>query len=463
MNSRRPSSFADDSIEPIERAGGLKLWRETVRLTDYANQIEQRFLTEPELPGCIVVGNHEIVGVISRKNLFKALSRPFAREVFMRRPVESLAEYIDRSPPIISADTLVSEAVRMAFQRHGDEAYEPVVVETPEGAGVLEVDLLMRTQSRLLIDALTLKENLLADVERTADELRLTLSDLEQTRDRLLASEQHLEKEVIRRTQELADSNAALLAQQVQIEKELEVARSLQQSILPSEFPRHPAFSGGAVMRAARMIGGDFYDMFMLDEHHLGVVVADVSGKGVPAALFMVQARTVMQDIAPAHRSPAACIEQINRVLEQRNPVSLFVTMVYAIIDCRSGHVRYCNAGHLAPYVMRSDDSLHQPSERSSPLVGLMPGAQFIDRSIQLDRGDSLLLITDGIPECFNTAGETFGEDRLHTLLGCCPRSEIGHTLDAIFAALDAFREDRPPSDDVTALMVHFKHQPLSA
>jgi sigma-B regulation protein RsbU (phosphoserine phosphatase) len=92
-----------------------------------------------------------------------------------------------------------------------------------------------------------------------------------------------------------------------------------------------------------------------------------------------------------------------------------------------------------------------------------MSGAQFIDRSIQLDPGDSLLLITDGIPECFNSAGEAFGDDRLNTLLGRCPRSEIGHTLDAIFAALDAFREDRPPSDDVTALMVHFNQQRLSA
>ena len=458
MTDRLTSNLLNDSVDPIERAGGLQLWRVNVRLTDHASEIEQRFLEEPELPGCMVIGAHgAIVGLISRKNLFKALSRPFAREVFVRRPVEALSEFIDTSPPVISPDTLIADAVARAFERTGDEAYEPLIVDTSEGAGVLEVDLLMRTQTRLLIEALQMKQTLLSNVERTADELRAALADLEQTRDRLLASEQHLEQEVLRRTQELADTNAALRDQQAQIDAELEVARSLQQSILPAEFPRHSAFSGKAVMRAARMIGGDFYDMFMLDANHLGMVVADVSGKGVPAALFMVLARTVMQDVAPSHRSPAACIEQINQILEQRNPVSLFVTMVYAILDIRTGQVRYCNAGHLAPYVLRADETLHKPSDRTSPLVGLLPRAQYADLSVDLACGDSLMLMTDGIPECFNPQGETFGEERLEQLLLGSSRSNIEGTLGEIFVALDAFRQERAPSDDVTALMVHYQ------
>ena len=178
--------------------------------------------------------------------------------------------------------------------------------------------------------------------------------------------------EVAARTQELAAINADLLQKQNQIDEELRVARTLQQSILPTAFPPHYAYQGHAFMRAARMIGGDFYDMFRLDDHRLGIVVADVSGKGVPAALFMVLVRTILQDLALRDLAPGACLAEANRQLIARNPLSLFVTVIYGIIDSRSGAFTFCSGGHIMPVCAAADGAVEAIKARAAPLLGLI-------------------------------------------------------------------------------------------
>jgi two-component system NtrC family sensor kinase len=241
-----------------------------------------------------------------------------------------------------------------------------------------------------------------------------------------------------------------------QINEELGVARTLQQSILPAAFPRHDCYQGHALMRAAHMIGGDFYDVFCLDEDRLGIVVADVSGKGVPAALFMVLVRTVLQELALRDMAPGACLAEANRQLIMRNPLSLFVTVIYGILDARTGLFTYCSGGHVMPYLLRAGGRVEVVTASASPVVGLIENANYRDLMITLKPGDGLLMVTDGVAECFNGAGEAFGEERLLAMLSSAGSIAIDGLLDTLIAELDQFAAGTQASDDVTALVVRF-------
>jgi len=277
--------------------------------------------------------------------------------------------------------------------------------------------------------------------------------------DRLLRHQAQLEAEVAARTRELAATNADLLQTQNQINEELRFARTLQQSILPAAFPSHEAYEGRAFMRAARMIGGDFYDMFRLDDDRLGIVVADVSGKGVPAALFMVLVRTVLLDLAIHGLAPGACLAEANRYLIERNPLSLFVTVLYGILDTRTGIFTFCSGGHPMPYVLRAGGGVEVVQARPAPLVGLLEGVAYPHLTVALQPGDGLLLVTDGVAECFNRNDEAFGEERLIALLTSAGPIAVDRLLDDLIAALDRFSQGVPASDDVTALAVRFLGQ----
>ena len=276
---------------------------------------------------------------------------------------------------------------------------------------------------------------------------------------RLLRHQAQLEAQVLARTQELVSTNADLVQAQNQINEELRFASTLQQSILPTAFPSHDAYQGHAFMRAARMIGGDFYDMFRLDDDRLGIVVADVSGKGVPAALFMVLVRTVLQELALRGLAPGACLAETNRHLIARNPLWLFVTVIYGILDVRTGVFTFCSGGHAMPYVLRAGGGVELVRERPAPLVGLLEGVPYRDLMVTLQPGDALLLVTDGVAECFNQHGEAFGEERLLELLESAGPIAAGRLLENLVAALDRFSDGVAASDDVTALMVRFLGQ----
>ena len=273
---------------------------------------------------------------------------------------------------------------------------------------------------------------------------------------RLLRHQARLEGEVEARTRELAAKNADLLHAQSQVNEELRVARELQQSILPTQFPPHAAYHGHAFMRAARMIGGDFYDIFALDDHRLGLVVADVSGKGVPAALFMVLVRTILQDLAMRGLPPGACLAEANRQLIARNPLSMFVTVVYGVMDVRSGLFTFCSGGHLMPYVLRADGSAQVVTGRAAPMLGLIEEARYAECTVELAPGDGILLLTDGVIECFNLGDEAFGEERLLQFLAAAGTLPVERLLDGLIQSLNTFSADCPVSDDVTALVVRY-------
>jgi serine phosphatase RsbU (regulator of sigma subunit) len=442
--------------------GDLLLWSERVDVGDLTGDVEKRFTRDPSLPGCVVCKGDTVIGVLSRKQLFAALSKPFSRDLFIRRPLESLVDIdvIDTRPLRLPVNTDISIAVDQALSRDTAMHFEPVLVEGGQGPQLIEVDVMLRTQSGILKQAIRTKDDLIDQVQRSAQELRTTLESLEKTRDRLLQSEERLEAEVERRTLELATTNAELIQKQNQIDEELTAARSLQQSILPDAFPDHEGYSGKAFMRAARMIGGDFYDVFPLEKDRVGVMVADVSGKGVPAALFMVLARTVLQDLALRGHSPGECVRRANEHLIARNPLWLFVTVIYGILDVRTGVFTFCNAGHIMPYVLRANGAVEVVSERASPLVGLIEQARFCDLRIVLEPGDGLMMVTDGVGECFNRDGEAFGETRLLDLIAAAGSRPLESLLDDLVTALDRFSDGIAASDDVTVLVL--KHQGLA-
>ena len=240
-------------------------------------------------------------------------------------------------------------------------------------------------------------------------------------------------------------------SQLTSIQNDLHVAQEIQETILPKELPAFPEeirrrFDLAANMKAAKYVGGDFYDYFKIDGTRLGIVIGDVSGKGVPAAIFMAISRTILRTIALSCPSCADCLRQANEILSNDSVEDMFVTVFYGILDLSTGHLKYSNAGHNPPIVIRRADSS----------VTTVPGITYGEKETVLAPGDSLLLYTDGVTEAMNSAGGLFGTTRLQNLCSSpadCPQTLINN----ISASLAAFTASTPQSDDITLLALSYR------
>jgi sigma-B regulation protein RsbU (phosphoserine phosphatase) len=268
---------------------------------------------------------------------------------------------------------------------------------------------------------------------------------------RVLKLQTHmLETVVEERTSELREKNAALEKAQAQLKAELEVARSMQLAILPSAFPARPGCEAAARMIPATTMGGDFYDYIELPDGQIGLVIADVSGHGVPAAFFMAVARTNLRELAVRHTDPGECLAQTNDALCAQNPLELFVTVFYCILDPKTGVLRYANGGHNQPYVRRAAGPIESLDGAGGLVLGAMPGVKYPTHTAQLLRGDRLVLYTDGVTEAFNPTEELYGAERLvdevHVHGGGTPTALVERICQSVtnFAGL------APQSDDIT-------------
>ncbi len=259
-----------------------------------------------------------------------------------------------------------------------------------------------------------------------------------------------LENTVAERTRELAAKNASLEQAQAQLEAELEVARALQLAILPATFPAKPGCDGAARMIPATTMGGDFYDFIELPDGRIGLVIADVAGKGVPAAFFMAVARTNLRELAAHYSEPGACLAQTNEVLCTQNPMDLFVTVFYAVFDPMTGLLRYANGGHNPPYVRRAQGSVEVLSGTGGLLLGVMPGVAYPDHTVQLLPGDRLVLYTDGVTEAFSPADETYGAGRLIAEVEAHGDGAAATLVERICRSVTVFAGSAPQSDDIT-------------
>jgi phosphoserine phosphatase RsbU/P len=263
-----------------------------------------------------------------------------------------------------------------------------------------------------------------------------------------------LEATVAERTKQLRHKNALLEQAQGQLAAELEVARALQIAILPATFPATSGCDGAARMIPATTMGGDFYDFIELPTGQIGLVMADVSGKGVPAAFFMAVARTTLRDLAPSHSDPGACLAKANGVLCSQNPLDLFVTVFYCVLDPVTRVLRYANGGHNPPYLRRADGSVEPLRGKGGLVLGAMPGVEFPEHAVQLNSGDRLVLYTDGVTEAFNAADEPYGEERLVAEIRGHGAGTAAGLIERICHSVTTFAGGAPQSDDITLIVV---------
>ncbi|MEI6545636.1 MAG: PP2C family protein-serine/threonine phosphatase [Burkholderiales bacterium] len=243
----------------------------------------------------------------------------------------------------------------------------------------------------------------------------------------------------------------------VAIQQELEIARKMQLAILPRDFATRNGLAIQAKMQPAKEIGGDFYDFFALDEHHVAMTVADVSGKGVPAALFMAVSRTLLRAVAQFSESPAKCLVRLNDLLAADNERMMFVTLFYAILDTRDGKLVYANAGHNLPYVLRATGALEAIGQSGGMALAIMEGNEYEDHQVTLAPGDRLFMYTDGVTEAFDPQGQMFGEPRLELMLERMRSLAIADIPDRVVFEVNDFESGGPQTDDITCLTASFQ------
>ena len=239
------------------------------------------------------------------------------------------------------------------------------------------------------------------------------------------------------------------------LQNELDLARSTQQSILPKTFPESPDYQVFANMEPARNVGGDFYDVIRLEDERVGLAIADVSDKGVPAALFMMSSRTLLKGAAIGSIDPGEAIREVNELLYDENESLMFVTVLYSIYDPASGILTYSNGGHDAPMLVRSDGTTTLLPLTGGVALGIAPDQKFLSRTVQLEPGDTVVFYTDGVTEAMNGDGEQFGVQRMSDVFAASPPRNSEQAAQAMFDAVKAFVGDTPQSDDITCLALH--------
>jgi sigma-B regulation protein RsbU (phosphoserine phosphatase) len=275
----------------------------------------------------------------------------------------------------------------------------------------------------------------------------IDFQDLEITIDKTL-QEAHLLKE--------AEKNRNRLAA---LQNELDIAREIQAAMVPQKFPPFPnrkEFEVFANMIPAKKVGGDFYDFFFVDADHLGFVIGDVSGKGVPAALFMAVSRTLIKSTAIRSSSTADCLSQVNKLLRAEKTNAMFVTVFYGILNTQTGEVEYSNGGHNPPLIIRSDQKIRQSELTDNFVVGAISSTEYHVKKIHLQPGDSILLHTDGVTEAMNQKNEQYSEERLIQCLENQNNLSVVEMVQKLSENVSVFTADAEQSDDITIMALKY-------
>jgi len=305
-------------------------------------------------------------------------------------------------------------------------------------------------------DTLSFTPETLDPVAVRRDELGTLVRVFQNMVRQVQAREEYLESMVRARTRDLEASNAQLEKAKQRMESELKIAHALQGAILPKTMPENPSYSGHAVMTPAREMGGDFYDFFTLDDGRLSVVMADVSGKGVPAAFFMAIARTVMRAAANRHATPGPCLEEVNDAICEQNPQDLFVTLFYGILHPGTGEFVYANAGHNPPFIVRHPGTVTALPMTGGMAVGVMPDLPYSEDAVTMTPGDTMFLYTDGITEAMNVEQEEFTEERLEAVLAKGHDLPVDSVLENVTSAVVNFAGGAEQSDDITCVVLRY-------
>jgi serine phosphatase RsbU (regulator of sigma subunit) len=237
------------------------------------------------------------------------------------------------------------------------------------------------------------------------------------------------------------------------LETEVQLARQIQQTFIPETLPQFEDWELAARWKTARQVGGDFYDVFDLPGKRLGLFIADVADKGVPAALFMALTRTLVRAAVTELETPAMAMERVNDLLIPDTRQGMFVTAVYAVLDMEKNELTYVNAGHNPPLWVKCDGEVVRLT-RTAIALGVVTGEPVDQRTIKFESGDNLLLYTDGLTESFNIDGEFYGEGRLIESIKSNTCNSASDLLDVVEKSLLNFVQDMPPADDLTMLVL---------
>ncbi|MCM1328969.1 MAG: SpoIIE family protein phosphatase [Ruminococcus sp.] len=265
-----------------------------------------------------------------------------------------------------------------------------------------------------------------------------------------------MERDIVEYTQNLT----AVTAEKERVNTELSVAARIQANMLPSIFPAFPEreeFDIYAAMNPAKEVGGDFYDFFMVDERHLAVVMADVSGKGVPAALFMVIGKTLIKDHTQPGKDLGEVFTEVNELLCESNSEGLFITAFEGVLDLTSGEFRFVNAGHEIPFICKKGGKFEPYKVRAGFVLAGMEGMRYKCGETRLEPGDKIFQYTDGVTEATNSDNELYGMERLTAILGENSELPPSALLTKIKDDIDRFVGEAPQFDDITMLCLEYK------
>jgi len=258
----------------------------------------------------------------------------------------------------------------------------------------------------------------------------------------------------------------ARLAEIEQAEKlraqELEHAATIQRSMLPTEFPAFPdraEFELHGSMVPAREVGGDLFDYFLLDADHLAFVVGDVSGKGVPAALYLAVSRTLLRATARLETEPGECLTHINAALVEQNASGMFITLFYGVLHLRTGEIQFSNAGHTPPYLFGRSGDLRALRDKCGPMLGLLEGMEYRTATARLSPGEGILVYTDGVTEAINPRDEFFNESGLEEYLANHAAEAMDQLVSGLHANIQNFAAGTPQADDITVLGLRYLAQ----
>ena len=242
------------------------------------------------------------------------------------------------------------------------------------------------------------------------------------------------------------------------LKADLSLAAEVQLAILPNEFPPFPDVASNvdihATIKPAKDVGGDFYDFFRIDDDHLGFVMADVSGKGVPAALFMTMSYTLLRFTGTKSLTPVSTVSESNDMLSKESFDSMFVTVFYGVYCISTGEMQYVNAGHNPPYIIKADGRVDVLPKSNNICMGVTEGFQYQESTLKLDKGDMLVTFTDGVTEACDPNNNLYGEERLETLLTTLKGYTVQQVTSAIDNAVSAHANGAEQSDDITIMAI---------
>ena len=333
--------------------------------------------------------------------------------------------------------TVIVNLVAYFFTRHMKKKVVKPINEIAEAATAYVKD---KREGNPVTDHFS-RNVLKIDTGDEIENLALTMEDMEQD---LIEFERNLTQ---------------VTAEKERIGTELALATRIQADMLPNIYPAFPErteFDIYATMDPAKEVGGDFYDFFLIDQNHLGLVMADVSGKGIPAALFMMVSKILVQNVALTGKSPAEVLETVNNQICSNNREEMFVTVWFGILDLQSGLLTAANAGHEFPVLKKPDGAYELVKDKHGFVIGGMPGMKYKEYEILMEPDTKLFLYTDGLPEATNAREELFGTERMLAALRQLEEAEPCQVLAGVNAAVEHFVDQAPQFDDLTMLCLHY-------